>query len=62
MSEKLPLSRFRLSQQSDVFVERILPGFDGGVKAPQPGVGKHLFAEQAAVPHVPLWCCRQPLP
>jgi hypothetical protein len=44
MSEKLPLSRFRLSEQSDVFVERILPGFDGGVKAPQPGVGKHLFA------------------
>jgi hypothetical protein len=37
----------RLSQQSDMFSEQILPGFHGGVKTPCPGVGKHLFAARA---------------
>ena len=44
MSEKLPFACFRLSEPSDMFFEQILPGCDGGVKAPRRGVGKHLFS------------------
>ncbi len=43
MSEKLPFACFRLSEPSDMFFAQILPGCDGGVKAPRRGVGKHLI-------------------
>src|SRR5258706_5777271 len=43
MAEKLPFACFRLSEQSDMCFAQILPGCDGGVKAPRRGVGKHLF-------------------
>jgi hypothetical protein len=44
MSENLPFSCFRQSEQSDMFSEQILSGFHEGVKALRLGVGKHLFA------------------
>src|SRR5215510_15703590 len=47
MSENLPLSCFRQSEQSDMFSEQILSGFHESVKAPWLGVGKHLFVEQS---------------
>ena len=47
MSEKLPLSRFRLFERSDMCFEHILPGLDGGGKRVQPGVGNHLLYGQA---------------
>jgi hypothetical protein len=37
------LSRFRQSEQSDMFFEHILLGFNKSVKAPRPCVEKHLF-------------------
>jgi hypothetical protein len=32
------------------FVEHILPGCDGGVKAPRPGVGNHLVVGHPGTP------------
>ena len=50
MSEKLLFACFRLSEQSDMFIELILPGCDRGVKAPWHSVGKPLVAGHADKP------------
>jgi hypothetical protein len=45
MSENLPFSCFRQSEQSDMFSEQILSGFHEGVKALRLGVGKPCFSD-----------------